>query len=140
MLAAGMCLHAFLAFSAYSISVSSYVNRSKLVHPLSCQRGVQQALAWGSLGTHMYSATLGAWIWDAEVVDWAGNEVALNYQGETRRLDRFVRRKDTGAWWVLDQKFKNQPHRDAGWWSRWRRIGRRCVSPAYEDISQAETV
>nr|WP_315228654.1 UvrD-helicase domain-containing protein [uncultured Albidiferax sp.] len=56
----------------------------------------------------------GAWAWDAEVVDWAGNEVALNYQGKTLRLDRLVRRKDTGAWWVLDHKSKNQPQRDAG--------------------------
>ncbi|WP_367850017.1 UvrD-helicase domain-containing protein [Rhodoferax sp. WC2427] len=56
----------------------------------------------------------GAWAWDAEVVDWAGNEVALNYQGQTLRLDRLVRRKDTGAWWVLDHKSKAQPQRDAG--------------------------
>nr|WP_315183296.1 UvrD-helicase domain-containing protein [uncultured Albidiferax sp.] len=56
----------------------------------------------------------GAWAWDAEVVDWAGNEVALIYQGQTLRLDRLVRRKDTGAWWVLDHKSKNQPQRDAG--------------------------
>ncbi|WP_295950985.1 exodeoxyribonuclease V subunit beta [Rhodoferax sp.] len=56
----------------------------------------------------------GAWAWDAEVIDWAGNEVALNYQGKTLRLDRLVRRKDTGAWWVLDHKSKNQPQRDAG--------------------------
>ena len=25
-----------------------------------------------------------------------------------------LRRKDTGAWWVLDHKSKNQPQRDAG--------------------------
>nr|WP_315241198.1 UvrD-helicase domain-containing protein [uncultured Albidiferax sp.] len=56
----------------------------------------------------------GAWAWDAEVVDWAGNEVALIYQGQTLRLDRLVCRKDTGAWWVLDHKSKNQPQRDAG--------------------------
>nr|WP_315204869.1 hypothetical protein [uncultured Albidiferax sp.] len=56
----------------------------------------------------------GAWAWNAEVVDWAGNEVALIYQGKTLRLDRLVRRKDTGAWWVLDHKSKNQPQRDAG--------------------------
>ncbi len=54
----------------------------------------------------------GAWAWDTEVVDWAGNEVALNYQGKTLRLDRLVRRKDTGAWWVLDHKSKGQPQRD----------------------------
>ena len=54
----------------------------------------------------------GAWAWDAEVVDWAENEVALNYQGKTLRLDRLVRRKDTGAWWVLDHKSKAQPQRD----------------------------
>ena len=54
----------------------------------------------------------GAWAWDTEVVDWAGNEVVLNYQGKTLRLDRLVRRKDTGAWWVLDHKSKDQPQHD----------------------------
>ena len=54
----------------------------------------------------------GAWAWDAEVVDWAGNEVVLNYQGKTLRLDRLVRRKDTGVWWVLDHKSKGQPQHD----------------------------
>ncbi|BDT67492.1 hypothetical protein os1_16680 [Comamonadaceae bacterium OS-1] len=80
MLAVGICLHTFLASDAYSISVNSYLNGSKLTRPLSRQRGVQQAQAWGSLRQRMCSAALGAWAWDAEVVDWAGNEVACQPQ------------------------------------------------------------
>ena len=51
----------------------------------------------------------GAWVWDEAVVDWQGNEVELMYQGEPYRLDRLVRRKDTGHWWVLDFKSAGSP-------------------------------
>ena len=56
----------------------------------------------------------GAWAWQAEVVDWQGNEVELNHQGQLLRLDRLVRRRDTGAWWVLDYKSAPQPERQPG--------------------------
>lgn len=56
----------------------------------------------------------GAWAWQAEVVDWQGNEVELNHQGQSLRLDRLVRRRDTGAWWVLDYKSAPQPERQPG--------------------------
>lgn len=56
----------------------------------------------------------GAWAWQAEVVDWQGNEVELNHQGQSFRLDRLVRRRDTGAWWVLDYKSAPQPERQPG--------------------------
>jgi ATP-dependent exoDNAse (exonuclease V) beta subunit len=52
----------------------------------------------------------GAWAWDADIVDWQGNEVELSTQGKLLRLDRLVHRKDTGAWWVLDYKSESQPH------------------------------
>ncbi len=51
----------------------------------------------------------GAWVWDDAVVGWQGNEVELMYQGEPYRLDRLVRRKDTGDWWVLDFKSSGSP-------------------------------
>ena len=51
----------------------------------------------------------GAWVWDQAVVGWQGNEVELMYQGEPYRLDRLVRRKDTGHWWVLDFKSTSSP-------------------------------
>ncbi len=51
----------------------------------------------------------GAWVWDEAIVEWQGNEVELIYRGETYRLDRLVRRKDTGHWWVLDFKSTGAP-------------------------------
>ena len=55
----------------------------------------------------------GGWAWDAGVLSWQGNEVALHHQGATLRLDRLVQRRDTGAWWVLDYKSTPNPAADA---------------------------
>jgi ATP-dependent helicase/nuclease subunit A len=51
----------------------------------------------------------GAWAWDETIVSWQGNEIELTAQGKLLRLDRLVRHKDTGAWWVLDYKSESQP-------------------------------
>ncbi|MEQ1535584.1 MAG: UvrD-helicase domain-containing protein [Burkholderiaceae bacterium] len=51
----------------------------------------------------------GAWAWNDAVVGWQGNEIELATQGKLLRLDRLVRRKDTGEWWVLDYKSESQP-------------------------------
>jgi ATP-dependent helicase/nuclease subunit A len=51
----------------------------------------------------------GAWAWDETIVSWQGNEIELTAQGKLLRLDRLVRRKDTGDWWVLDYKSESQP-------------------------------
>jgi ATP-dependent helicase/nuclease subunit A len=56
----------------------------------------------------------GAWAWDRAVIDWQGNEVAMQHAGEALRLDRLVHRRDTGEWWVLDYKSEWQPERKAG--------------------------
>lgn len=56
----------------------------------------------------------GRWAWDAAVVDWQGNEVALVHDGTLLRIDRLVRRRDTGAWWVLDYKSAGSPEGQAG--------------------------
>lgn len=53
----------------------------------------------------------GAWAWQAELLDWEGNEVELHHQGAVLRLDRLVRRRDTGVWWVLDHKTAARPER-----------------------------
>lgn len=53
----------------------------------------------------------GAWAWDATLVDWQANEVDLHHDGELLRLDRLVRRRDTGEWWVLDYKSAAAPER-----------------------------
>ncbi|WP_068168555.1 UvrD-helicase domain-containing protein [Hydrogenophaga taeniospiralis] len=52
-----------------------------------------------------------AWVWDAEVLDHWGNEVELFHQGELLRLDRLVRERATGTWWVLDFKSAEHPER-----------------------------
>jgi ATP-dependent helicase/nuclease subunit A len=51
----------------------------------------------------------GAWAWDEAIVSWQGNEIELTAHGKLLRLDRLVRRKDTGEWWVLDYKSESQP-------------------------------
>jgi ATP-dependent helicase/nuclease subunit A len=51
----------------------------------------------------------GAWAWDHAVIDWQGNEIELTAHGKLLRIDRLVRRKDTGEWWVLDYKSESQP-------------------------------
>ncbi|WP_066266034.1 UvrD-helicase domain-containing protein [Hydrogenophaga palleronii] len=50
-----------------------------------------------------------AWAWDAEVLNHWGNEVELFHQGTLLRLDRLVRRRDSGHWWVLDYKSAAHP-------------------------------
>ncbi len=52
-----------------------------------------------------------AWAWDAEVLNHWGNEVMLFHRGELLRLDRLVRRRDSGDWWVLDYKSAAHPER-----------------------------
>ncbi|MBO9515722.1 MAG: UvrD-helicase domain-containing protein [Variovorax sp.] len=54
----------------------------------------------------------GAWAWDSEALDWHGNEVTLIHEGEVLRIDRLVRHRESGAWWVLDYKSAARPERD----------------------------
>jgi ATP-dependent helicase/nuclease subunit A len=51
----------------------------------------------------------GAWAWNPALIGWQGNEIELTAHGKLLRLDRLVRRKDTGEWWVLDYKSESQP-------------------------------
>ncbi|MFM9881175.1 MAG: UvrD-helicase domain-containing protein [Burkholderiaceae bacterium] len=62
----------------------------------------------------------GGWAWDSAQIDWQGNEVALLQQSQDQgqpalllRLDRLVRHKQTGVWWVLDYKSAQQPQQQA---------------------------
>jgi len=55
----------------------------------------------------------GAWAWDGAALDWQGNEVTLIHQGQTLRIDRLVRERASGVWWVLDYKSAARPERDA---------------------------
>ncbi|MFP8835830.1 UvrD-helicase domain-containing protein [Hydrogenophaga sp. XSHU_21] len=51
-----------------------------------------------------------AWAWDARVLDQWGNEVELLHEGRVLRIDRLVRERATGTWWVLDFKRHDAPH------------------------------
>lgn len=72
----------------------------------------------------------GAWSWDPAQVDWQGNEVELHHAGELLRLDRLVRRRDTGEWWVFDYKSAWQPQAQAGLLEQMRRY-REAVAAAH---------
>ncbi|MDN3920397.1 UvrD-helicase domain-containing protein [Roseateles violae] len=57
---------------------------------------------------------------------WAGNEVALNWEGQDMRLDRLVCRhaEEAGAaptWWVLDYKLHGAPEQNAEYLAQLRR-------------------
>ena len=54
----------------------------------------------------------GAWCWDPAQVDWADNEVPLHVGGALRRIDRLVRTRVDGTWWVLDYKSAARPEDD----------------------------
>ena len=51
-----------------------------------------------------------AWAWDDLLVEQWGNEVELLHGGQLRRLDRLVRERASGTWWVLDFKTHEAPH------------------------------
>jgi ATP-dependent helicase/nuclease subunit A len=55
----------------------------------------------------------GAWAWDAAQLDFHANEVPLAHEGQALRLDRLVRRADSGQWWILDYKSNARPQRQA---------------------------
>lgn len=54
-----------------------------------------------------------AWAWSDEALRHWGNEVELWHEGELLRLDRLVRRRDSGDWWVLDFKSAERPEQQA---------------------------
>jgi ATP-dependent helicase/nuclease subunit A len=65
-----------------------------------------------TLAAHIRTGA-GAWAWEAHGLDWQGNEVTLVHAGRVLRIDRLVRRRDGGAWWVLDYKSAARPEGDA---------------------------
>ena len=53
------------------------------------------------------------WAWDAAQVDWQQNDLDLvSPDGAVLRLDRLVRRADTGQWWVFDYALSLQAEQD----------------------------
>ncbi|MGJ7606712.1 UvrD-helicase domain-containing protein [Variovorax sp. LT1R20] len=89
----------------------------------------QQARGAATLAERI-RAGAGAWVWDDRRVDWHGNEVTLVHEGETLRIDRLVRERDSGAWWILDYKSAARPERDANLIAQMQRY-RVAVQHAY---------
>ena len=50
-----------------------------------------------------------AWVWDVRRVSQWFNEVPVNHDGQLLRIDRLVRERDSGQWWVLDYKSAHSP-------------------------------
>jgi ATP-dependent helicase/nuclease subunit A len=76
----------------------------------------------------------GAWAWDAEALAWHGNEVTLVHGGEVLRIDRLVRHRASGVWWVLDYKSAARPEHDATLIAQMRRY-REAVQEACPGVT-----
>jgi len=75
-----------------------------------------------------------AWAWDADQLDWYGNEVPIIHCGRSLRIDRLVRHKARGQWWVLDYKSSSQPQMQADLCAQLQAY-RDAVAAAYADPS-----
>ena len=64
------------------------------------------------------------------MLDWHGNEITLIHEGQTLRIDRLVRHRESGAWWVLDYKSAARPQHDAALTAQLQRY-REAVQGAY---------
>ena len=71
----------------------------------------------------------GAWAWNEAVIDWHGNEVELLDDGELLRLDRLVRCRGSGEWWVFDYKSAARPQQQPQLLAQLRRY-RQAVAAA----------
>lgn len=54
-----------------------------------------------------------AWVWDLQRVSEWFNEVPVSHAGQVLRIDRLVRERASGQWWVLDYKSAHSPHTQA---------------------------
>jgi ATP-dependent helicase/nuclease subunit A len=95
----GQAMHRLLEWGGWSERQVRAVVREFKLDDVQAQSAVA--------GAKRILAGQGAWAWDASLVSWQGNEVALAYEGQSLRLDRLVQRQDAGHeghWWVLDYK------------------------------------
>ena len=61
------------------------------------------------LGQQILSSPALVGFFDPAGIAWAGNEVPIAVDGQCLRIDRLVRLKPSGAWWVLDFKLAHNP-------------------------------
>jgi ATP-dependent helicase/nuclease subunit A len=76
----------------------------------------------------------GAWAWQADAIDWQGNEIAITHGGQLLRIDRLVRHRESGTWWVLDYKSAARPQHDAALIAQLQRY-REAVQAANPDAA-----
>ena len=104
----GQAMHSLLEHAGETAQGWSPARVAQLAHGLSITFA-QAAQAAGA--ARRILAGEGAWAWDGALIDWQGNEVELVWRGSALRIDRLVRRADTGEWWVLDYKSAEAPER-----------------------------
>lgn len=72
----------------------------------------------------------GAWCFDPGALSWAGNEVTIQLEGRSLRIDRLVQHRDSAHWWVFDYKSAAAPAQDDALVSQLRSY-RDAVARAY---------
>ena len=110
--AVGRAMHRLLEWAAPPVSPASAIPAPTPAQQQAVQREFALNAAQAGQAAAMAQRILqgeGAWAWDSAQIDWAGNEVEITHDGQVLRIDRLVRRRDTGAWWVLDYKSAAQP-------------------------------
>ncbi|PKO42209.1 MAG: DNA helicase UvrD [Betaproteobacteria bacterium HGW-Betaproteobacteria-3] len=110
--AVGRAMHRLLEWAAPPVSPASAIPAPTPAQQQAVQREFALNAAQARQAAAMAQRILqgeGAWAWDSAQIDWAGNEVEITHDGQVLRIDRLVRRRDTGAWWVLDYKSTAQP-------------------------------
>jgi ATP-dependent helicase/nuclease subunit A len=72
--------------------------------------GALHGVAMERVSLILHSPALQTWL-DPEVLAWAGNEVALDHEGQLLRIDRLVAidTPEGRHWWVLDYKLGHRP-------------------------------
>ena len=122
----GQAMHRLLEWSLPGVPLpSEHVRAAGLEFGLDAAA----ARAAASMAQRIRSGA-GAWAWDSAALDWHGNEVTLIHGGETLRIDRLVRHRESGAWWVFDYKSAARPERDAALIAQLQRY-REAVQGAY---------
>ena len=106
----GQAMHRLLEWAPLGASAADHCAAGRAAVAREFALGDAQATLAATMAQRILEGA-GAWAWQADRVDWVGNEVALVASGALVRLDRLVRRADTGEWWVLDYKSAAQPQR-----------------------------
>jgi ATP-dependent helicase/nuclease subunit A len=110
--AIGLALHRLLEWAPVVTHAANHPARIAAQHSQAVAREFALTPTQTAQATDMALRILqgqAAWAWHSEQIDWHANEVSLAYQGRPLRLDRLVRHRASGVWWVLDYKSTHQP-------------------------------